>query len=129
MKIRLAVQQKSIRRIERNRANAEFSFHSVNDFAADFNRRDEFVKFWIFGRPEFRRMCNCRCSATSNIYIRGEDKDFVRSLREAYRLYLQLFCRSGAMISHFTFAPTLDSAQILQLSFEYELRTIARHIV
>ena len=53
--VMLAVQQKSVRRIKRKRADAERGFFLVNHLAADGNRCDELVKFWVFRRPKNRR--------------------------------------------------------------------------
>ena len=50
--VRLAVQQKSFVRIKRKRADAELGFLLVNNFFVNQNRRDQLVKFWVFGRPE-----------------------------------------------------------------------------
>ena len=53
--VMLAVQQKAVRRVKADGADAERGFFLVNHFAVHGNGRDELVKFWRFRRPKNRR--------------------------------------------------------------------------
>ena len=116
----LAIQQKAVRRIEADGADAERGFGLVNGFAIGFDGRDEFVKSGDSGgRPEFG-------AGTLDSSLMA----FIESpLTSFTSLAFATGFPSGEMISKFTVVFGLVGERIQQPHLNVDFRLVRRHVV